>query len=66
MRLRIVSRVTNIGRHFYVERRALWFFWHPIGSPIGYMTEPDAKAFAEEYAKGDWVTDSAHFKEGRL
>lgn len=64
MHLRIASRVNHLGRRFYVEKEINKIFgsvWENVGSTIGYDDEKTAREAAEEYAKGDWISDSAHF-----
>ena len=55
--------------HLEIKRRAFSFWrlgyvweWQPLGKYMpGFDTEEKAKAWAEEYAKGTWVSDSAVF-----
>lgn len=64
MKLRIASRVNNLGRRYYVEKEYKWLFstwWANVGNSTGYSTENVAKAFAADYAKGDWISDIATF-----
>jgi hypothetical protein len=73
MHLRIVSIIDSIGRRWYVQeehkgRRVLGYQfssrWKNVGSIIGYDDEASAKEFAEDYAKGNWISDSATFNAG--
>jgi hypothetical protein len=73
MKLRVVTYVTHVGRRWYVEREypgirifgfQLTGGWCDVSSIIGYWDEATAKEFAEEYAKGAWVSDSATFTIG--
>lgn len=65
IKLRIACRVDYLGRAYYVERATRRRFgttrWENVGDTIGYDTEEEAKRFAEDYAKGDWISDSATF-----
>lgn len=64
MHLRVMSKIDYLGRRFYVEREfGFWplSLWVNVGSIIGYPSEDGAKAFAEDYARGSWVSDSARF-----
>jgi len=62
MKLRIISVPdSSFGRRYYLQKKWLWF-WFPIKfADIGFRLEKEAKNYAEELAKGSWITDSATF-----
>jgi hypothetical protein len=73
MKLRVVTYVNDLGRRWYVQREypgirifgfQLTGGWWNVSSIFGYRDEADAKEYAEEYAKGAWVSDSATFTIG--
>jgi hypothetical protein len=71
MNLRIVTYVNPLlGRRWHVEREyaGICIFgyrmtggWRDVSGGIGNLTEAKAKEFAEDYAMGSWVSDSATF-----
>jgi hypothetical protein len=49
-------------RHFSLWKLGYVTTWEPIGKYMpAFETEEKAKVWAEEYAKGTWVSDSAVF-----
>lgn len=73
LRIRVISHPHWLyGRAFSLERRRrvfhifppfYRFVWEPIPDCIPFRSEADAKAWAENYAKGSWVSDSAVFDD---
>ena len=63
MKLRIISKPDWLyGRSYQLQRLWFGFLWLDLVNPP-YQSEARAKAFAEEYASGAWVSDSATFGE---
>ena len=73
MKLRVVTYISRVGRRWYVEREypgirifgfQLTGGWRDVSGTAGYRDEAEAKEYAEDYAKGAWVSDSATFTIG--
>jgi hypothetical protein len=68
MKLRIANRIDHLGRRFLVEKQVGWGpfkSWTNVGDVLGYKSEAEAKEFAEDYARGDWISDQATFRNNK-